>query len=147
MEGIYIQHSASYSTWKAEAESRHRDRLAIVWKWEEGWQLEGAKKYGPNVVSFLITEEWKQWYVVGAYVLSNKQPMVRWIEQDLVQCLEQTDILLMGDLNARINQPQYQQEKEPANIIAAHCLEGQVQQFLYWRHYRGMKGWNWRMWL
>ena len=52
MEGIYMQHRSGYYLQATKLESRHRRGIAISWRREEVWKLEGAIKYSPDVVSF-----------------------------------------------------------------------------------------------
>ena len=48
-----------YKVWKTEAKIRHMGGIAIIWREETGWQVEGTTNYGTNVVSFTITVGWK----------------------------------------------------------------------------------------
>ena len=98
MEGIYTRQSYGYSVWATDAESKHQGDIAVAWRWEKGWQLKGMTNYG----SFMLTTVWKLWYVVGAYIPPNDQPAVHRVEQALARCPARTEILLVGDLNARI---------------------------------------------
>ena len=63
--GIHTRYSSSYKVWAVEAEKRHRGGITIVWREELVWQVEGAKNFGPNVVSFTIMSRRRQWYVFG----------------------------------------------------------------------------------
>ena len=96
--------------------------IAIAWRQEEGWQLEGATKYGPNVESFTIMVGWRQWYMVRVYVSPNDQPTEGQVEQALARCLACMYIIFVGDLNVRIKQLRYLREGELAAIISAHGL-------------------------
>ena len=39
-------YSAGYKVWAMEAEIRHRGDIAMVSKYEVGWQVEGTMNYG-----------------------------------------------------------------------------------------------------
>ena len=43
-----------------------------------------------------------KWYVVRVYMPTNDQKTVPWVKQDLERCPTRTDMLLVGDLNARL---------------------------------------------
>ena len=77
-------HSSGYYVLVSEAEIWHWGRIAIAWRRYEGWQLEGETNYGPNMVSFMITVGWNQWYVVRAYAPTNSQPTFCLVEKYLV---------------------------------------------------------------
>ena len=54
-EGIHTRYSLGYKVWATEADSRHRVRIAIVWREELVSQVEGTMRFGMNMVSFTIT--------------------------------------------------------------------------------------------
>ena len=66
-----------------ESMSWYQGSTAVMWRQEEVWQIKGMTKYGPNVVSFMLTMGWKRWYVVGEYIPPNDQSSVRRVEQAL----------------------------------------------------------------
>ena len=72
-KGMHTRYSTGYNIWVTEAENRHRYRISIVWREEEGCQVEGVTSFGINVVIVTITEGRKHWYIVGAYVPPNDQ--------------------------------------------------------------------------
>ena len=72
-----------YKVWATEVRSRHQGGIFIVWREEEGWEVEGAWRFGPNVVSFTVTSGQKCWYVVGEYVPPNDLPVVHQITHAL----------------------------------------------------------------
>ena len=79
-------HSSGYYVWVSEAEIWNWGRIAIAWRRYEGWQLEGETNYGPNMVSFMITVGWNQWYVIRAYIPPNYYTKMKQVDQTLSQC-------------------------------------------------------------
>ena len=63
--GIHMSYISVYRVCSMEAESHHRGGIAIVWREEAVWNIEGARNYIPNVVSFIITMEWKKCTSLG----------------------------------------------------------------------------------
>ena len=84
-EGIYTRHSAGHYIRETKEDIHYQGTISIAWPREEAGQLEGVTNYGPFVASFTITQQWKCWYVPGAYVLPNDQPPVCWVEQALAR--------------------------------------------------------------
>ena len=74
------------------------------------------------MVSFTIAEGWRRCYVVGVYVPSKKYPTVKWMEQALALCPERTYVLLVGDLNVRIERLCYHREGGLTTIITTYGL-------------------------
>ena len=65
-----------------------------------GWEVEGVRSFGPNMVSFIVTPGRKHWYVVRAYMSHNNLLTVHWIMQALACRAEGVGKLLVGNLNA-----------------------------------------------
>ena len=76
----------------------------------EGWGGEGARSFGPNVVSFIIMSGRKCWYGVGAYVTPNDLPTVHWITQALACGPKEMGNVLVGNLNAFLENLREQRE-------------------------------------
>ena len=57
-------------------DSSHRGGVSIVYREDTGWQVEGATRYGMNVVSFKITVGRKHWYISRSYLPPNDQQTV-----------------------------------------------------------------------
>ena len=68
VRGIHTLLSSDYKVWAIEAGRRHWGGIYIVMREDEGWKVEGAHIFGPNVVFFTVVSGNKLWYVVGAYV-------------------------------------------------------------------------------
>ena len=58
--------------------------------------------FGTNMVSFLLTSRARRWYVAGAYVPPNNGPSVHCMERALRAAPKGLEIILMGDLSARL---------------------------------------------
>ena len=79
--------------------------VALVWREDVGWQVEGIINFGSNVASFLLTLGSRRWYVVGAYVPSNDAPAVHRVEQALEVAPKGMEKNLLGGLIARLREP------------------------------------------
>ena len=119
-----------------EAESRRRGGITIVWRYAEGWGVEGVRKFGPNVVSFIITSGRKRWYGVGAYVTTNNLLTIEWIRKELDCGPKGMGNLLVGDLNACLESPRDQQEEKLATVLVGDVLTDQAQHFSPRQTYR-----------
>ena len=83
MDGIHARHGAGYTVWMTVAESSHWGGIAVVWRWDAVWQLEGMINFVPNVASFLLTSGSWRFYVVVSYVPPNDVPTVNRVEHSL----------------------------------------------------------------
>ena len=48
-----------------------------------GWKVEDRIKFGPNMMSFLLTSGMRRWYILGAYMPLNYEPDVHCVDQTL----------------------------------------------------------------
>ena len=70
-EGIHVWQVEVYAVWEKAVDIRYRGVVAVVWRDDAGWQVEGIINFGPNVATFLMTSRSWRWYIVGAYVPPN----------------------------------------------------------------------------
>ena len=83
-QGIHTNHGAWYNVSATEAESWHcGGGVALVWREATGWQVDNTARFGPNVVSFLLTSGARLWYVGGLYAPPNDVAGVHRLEQAL----------------------------------------------------------------
>ena len=67
------------------------------------------------------------------------------MEQDISRGLVGVEMLLVGDLNARLEQPRNQQEEDMATTIEKYRIVDQSLHFIQRQRYIGKGGWSWRM--
>ena len=133
---IHTRYGAGYLLWATEAEIRHQGRMAVIWREEVGWQIEGMVNFGPNMVSFLLKSGESIWYVIGAYVPPNDVPTVHQVEQLLTENPKWVETILMGDLNERLEEPCDKREEDLTTSLADHGLEDISRYFTSRRRYR-----------
>ena len=102
--------------------------------------------FGPNVVSFTVKSGQKHWYVVRAYVPPNDFLEVQRITHVLACGPEGVGKLLVGDINACLENPREQSEEHLATVIAGHGLTDQARHSVPTRRYQVEGNWMWRMW-
>ena len=135
-----------YTVWANEVKILQQGEIAIVWRDAEEWGIEGVQNFGPNVLSFIITSGQKHWCGVRSYGLPNYLPTINWIGQALECRPKGVGNMLVGDLNACLENPRDQQEKQLATVLAGHGLTDQAQQFSPRQKYRLEGNWAWRIW-
>ena len=135
-QGIHTWNGSGYDVWATEAEIHHRGGIAVAWRAKAGWQVEGFANYGPNMVSVWVTMGQQRWYVVGAYVNTKYDPTVAQVEQALWKAAKGTEVILLGDLNVRLQEPHEAQEEELAMVVAACGLKDMTSHFIPRRRYR-----------
>ena len=104
------------------------------------------RSFGPNVVSFTVILGWKRWYIVREYVPPNDLPTVQRITQALSCGPDRVGKLLVGDLNACMDNPRDQREEYLATVLSGYGLTYHTQHFVPRRRYRAEENWMWRMW-
>ena len=144
-DGIHMRYGLVCSIWSTEAERLHRGGIAVVWKEEVGWQVERTVNFGPNVVSCLLTSRARIWYVVGAYMPPDNAPAVHQVEQDLLAKPKGIDTIFLEDLNAQLEEPRDDRDKDLVKSLANHGVEDFTRHFTPQRQYRGRGRWTWLM--
>ena len=109
--------------------------VSIVWREEKVWKIEGARSFGPNVLSFTVTSGQKLWYIIGAYVLSNNLPVVHQITHALTGVMDRVRKVLVCELNICLALTREQREEHLATIIAIHGMTDQARNFTPRRRY------------
>ena len=99
--------------------------------------------FGPNVMSFIISLGRGCWYRVGAYVSPKALPTVNRITQALECALKGMEKLLVGDLNACLENPRDQWEEQLATVLVVHGLTDQARHFVPIQKYRSEGNWTW----
>ena len=143
MQGIHTRHGTGYNVWAMDAESWHWGGVTVVWRSEKGWQVEVTARFGPNVVSFLLTSGSRQWYVVGAYVTPNNAPDVYSMYQALRAATKGLEMILVGDLNVWLGDPSDKREEDLATDLLDRGLVNMTDHFIPQKWYRGSGSWKW----
>ena len=100
------------------------------------WGVEEVRSFVPNVVSFIITLGRKCWYGVRAYVPPNEIPTANWTTKAFDLGTKGMGKLLVGNLNAYLANPRYQQEEQLETVLAGNVLTDQAKHFVPIQKYR-----------
>ena len=117
----------------------------MAWREKVGWQVEGFANYGPTMVILWLTTGRRIWYVVGSYVPPNSESTVAQVGEALGKAAKGVEVLLLGDLNVRLQEPRDTQEEELATVVAACGLVDMKLHFMLRRRYRGDGRCTWMM--
>ena len=105
--------------------------------------MENTASFSPSVVSLLLTSGARRCYVVDAYVPPNDRPIVHRMEQALKAAPMGLELILMGDLNARLGNLHDESEEEIATAPADQGLVNMKNHFLTSKQYWGAGGCTW----
>ena len=103
--------------------------ILIVWRVDTGWQVDGIFNFGPNMASFLLTSGSQIWYVSGEYVTTNDAPAVHSMEQALAVAPKRMGVVLIGDLNAWLQEPRDAREEDLVTALADCSLVDMTSHF------------------
>ena len=115
----------------------------MIWRAAKGWQVENMARFGPSAVILLMMSGARRWYVVGAYMPPNNTPDVHNVKQVLRAASKGLDMILMGDLNARLGDPCDEREEDLATALADRGLVNMTDHLFPRRNYRGSGSWAW----
>ena len=84
-------------------------------------------------------------WVVGVYMPPNYYPSVVRVKQALGNTSKGVEVILMVDLNMRLQEPRDAWEEELLTVVAFCGLDEMTEDFMPRRRYRGDGRWTWRM--
>ena len=110
--------------------TQHRAGVTVVCRATMGWQVEDTASFVPNVVSFLCTSGARLWYIVGAYMPPNDVPAVHCAEQTLRAVSKGLEVILMGDLNAHLEDPREEREEDLKMVLVDRGMVKMADNFM-----------------
>ena len=84
-------------------------------------------------------------FFIGEYVPPNDVPTVTCMEQALVNAPKGVEVIILDDLNVRIQEPRDVQEEELVMVVENYRLEDMTAQFMTSRSYIRVGCWTWRI--
>ena len=75
----------------------------------------------------------------------NDAPTVTCMDQALVNAPKGVEVIILGELNVRIQEPRVVQEEELVMVVANYRLEDMTAQFMTSRSYIRVGCWTWRI--
>ena len=96
-------------------------------------------------MSFLLTPRAKRWYVVGAYIPPKDVPNAHCMEQALKAAPKGLEMILMGNLNVRLRDPNDKHEEELATALADRGLFSITYHAMPQWRYMVSESWTWSM--
>ena len=82
---------------------------------------------------------------MGAYIPANNTQSKHCVKQVLRAALTGLELIMMGELNARLGNPRDKPEEDLATALSDRGLVNMTDHFLTRRQYRGAGGWTWIM--
>ena len=130
-DGIYTRGSDGYSVVTTYAPSRHRGGVAVFHRPAPHFSVESVQKFGPNVVSFHLTTEARQWYIVGCYLAPNDTSTIESVVAALKEHPMGAELLVARYFNANLVEPEgYRRGEDIAAAMATEGLEDMSAHFL-----------------
>ena len=87
-----------------------------------GFKVEGIVNFCLNVSGFFLTSGSRRWYVIGAYMPPNDAPAVHSTEQDLDEAPKGMEVIIFGDLNVRLREPQDDREDDITSALEGNGI-------------------------
>ena len=90
--------------------------------------VENIQHFGPNIVSFQLVTEERQYYIIGCYLAPKDTLIIESIVTSLKERPKGSKMLVAGDSNANLYQPEGDWREE--DIVAALTAVG-LEDMLY----------------
>jgi hypothetical protein len=99
--------------------------VALVYRQgSKDWHLEGTKSWGPNVIRTVLVEGDRQTVLIGAYIPPEEDDgtTLQWIRRAYNDKMDTRPTILMGDLNANLNEPASERDAQICATVASFGL-------------------------
>ena len=100
---IYTRESAGYRVVATDAPSRHRGRVALLYRLSPLFAVEAVREYGPNVMSFEVATGARRWYIIGCYLAPDDNLTIERVVAALRDRPKGTVLVVAGGLNTVIS--------------------------------------------
>ena len=97
------------------------------------------------MVSFLLTTPLRRWYIIGAQIAPNDGPTVYCMYPALYTAPKGLEVILLGDLNVRLQELSNVQGEYIAAVVADCRLVDMISHFMSRRRYIEDIRWMWQM--
>jgi hypothetical protein len=119
--------------------------VALFYRESDFFSVESVRKWGPNVISFILVMGAQQFGFIGGYVPPDDSTTIQFIQRAMEYQTEGMPVFLMGDLNANLHNPVLERDNEiSALVVASHGLEDTLPHFRQrsCRHGHGVTWWQ-----
>ena len=142
-DGFHTRGSDGYRVVATDAPSRHCGRVAVFYQPSPCYVVAAVQQSRPNVIRFPLATGERQWYIIGCYLAPNYTLTIESVVAELKQRPQGGKLLVTGDLNVNLADPEGDQEKEEiAAALKTARLEDMLDHFLPqrrpWCRYRRM---------
>jgi exonuclease III len=137
-ESCYTRESFGYKiqATKAKAKSKFQGGIALIYRPSDFWTIESVRCYDPNVITFILVTGRKRYSCMGAYILPIDNSTIETIQHAVDKLPKYNPIILLGDLNADINNPHDNATTDVELMVSMYGLEDMVRHFKQRHKYR-----------
>jgi hypothetical protein len=119
----YPKTAAGYTIMSSKAASCSQGGVALAWRENDlKFEVELVLFHGLNTLTFQLTTEDEQIYVVGTYIPPNCTRGVEDIRRAAEACPAGCKLLVMWDLNINVRFPRDEREEVIVNLLEELCL-------------------------
>ena len=110
--GIYTRRFGEFSVFATDAPSPHQGGVALGWRDDVRFDIEGVERHSPNVIAFQVVTGGGRYYMVGTYVPPSCPDTIGVVHSAMAVCPKNCKPVLLGDLNANLESPRDKREEE-----------------------------------
>ncbi len=146
VDGYHTRRTSGYDIITTEAKSQHIGGVALFYRINKNWHIEGTKAYGPNVIGAELVSGKKRWKLIGAYIPPSEtdNATIDQIQRAAASSAKETPIILLGDLNVALkntwNRENNERQEETLALVASLGLTNLGNHFVLARK---RKDWTW----
>jgi hypothetical protein len=125
-----------------EAASKFQGGIALVYRQSAFWKVESIKQFGFNVISFQLVTGCNRISCVGGYIPPTDVSTIKFVNE-AYNIPPRGPKLVLGDLNADLNNPRNERPTTVATAMADLGLENLYGLFCHKLNHR--EGFTWQM--
>ena len=122
-DNVYTRRTDAYQVIATNAASPHQGGVALFYRENNCFQVESVRRWGHNVISFVITTGKRRLGFLGAYVPPADTTTLPHLQKALDYVPDVFPTFLLGDLNVDLRAPGNERDAEIAAILAARGLQ------------------------
>ena len=122
-DDLRTRFSSGYQLICTDAANSNQGGVALFYRESDYFSVESVRRWGPNVISFVLVTGPQSFGFVGGYIPPDDTTTIQFIQRAMEYQREGMPVFLMGDLNADLNGPKGARESEISALVAYHGLE------------------------
>jgi len=124
LKGIHTTHSYGYDIIATKVTNQNQGGVAIISRKKKEWHLEGAERFGPNVIKTTLVHDGKRTKILGIYIPPSETDLktIQYIDEALKN-ENPSSCIMIGDFNMNYWHPKDNRTTEIVDAIRSYEMK------------------------